>query len=231
MKKLFIGITFIALLIFSSVGCVTKQIWKDKRIYNPYDEQIVAFYLNPKGDEVVFVGEKYHYIFNENTQAFIALLKARKFLGLNQTDLAISATIDIKDNRKISSRVFLHFNREALSPKQTHWFKAHNIKNTPYYGKEPNPERFVYSQSYAIKGIRYKAKSEVNKQVLQLTSPLEISIDEPYIDKKSTLYKIAMTPLSVTADAGLVVLGIGVGAVALVASPFVLIYDSIKRRK
>ncbi len=80
MKKTFLLITIITITIFSSIGCITKQVWRNNTKSHPYKETIMAFYANPKSSELAFIGEKYHYIFQEKTEAFTKLLNNKEFL-------------------------------------------------------------------------------------------------------------------------------------------------------
>ena len=87
-----------------------------------------------------------------------------------------------------------------------------------------------YALNYHLSGKRYQATAEVNNHVIKLKNPINIEVVEFKVtDKKSTLYKVAMTPLGVTADAGLIVIGAGV---AIIYAPFGLaywVYDSITK--
>jgi len=49
MKKLFVSITLIAIGIFLSLGCVTKQLWTDKTKAVPYQERVISFHGDHAG--------------------------------------------------------------------------------------------------------------------------------------------------------------------------------------
>ena len=239
MKKLFLSITAIALLIFLSLGCVTKQVWTDKTKANPYQERIISFYSNEQSKEILFIGEKYHYIFNKETQALMTLLKAKELLNLSDKNINVYASIDRQDNRKAQAHIMIHMKKSELNTQQIAWLEENNfytIHADPYYGTEHRyqaneqvPKVTIYTNEYRIEGSRYIANLEVNKQVIKLKKPLSIKVIEFYkSDEKSTLYKIAMTPLSVTADAGLIILGVGA---AIIYAPFALTYTAYEQIK
>jgi len=239
MKKLFLSITAIALLIFLSLGCVTKQIWTDKTKATPYQERIISFYSNEQSKEILFIGEQYHYIFNKETQALMALLKSKGLLNLSDKNINVYASIDRQDNRKAQAHIMIHMKKSELNAQQIQWLEKNNfsiIQADPYYGTEHRyqaneqvPNVTIYTKEYHIEGRRYIANQEVNKQVIKLKKPLTIEVIEfSKSDEKSTLYKIAMTPLSVTADAGLIVIGTGV---AIIYAPFALTYIVIDKIK
>jgi len=231
MKKLFLSITAVAILIFLSLGCVTKQVWTDKTRGEPYQERIISFYTNLEKKEIVFIGDNYHYIFNKNTEPLITLIKNREFLKLNNKNINIYASIDRQDNRKVQATIMIHIKKSELNNQQVKWLESHKYSFatvSPYYEsgytppvKKP-PKTLVYTNGYHIEGTRYIADPKVNTQVIKLKKPIVFNVVEYHItDKKSTLYKVAMTPLSVTADAGLVVIGVGA---AIIYAPFALTY-------
>ncbi|MCK5854702.1 MAG: hypothetical protein KAG56_05735 [Sulfurovaceae bacterium] len=235
MKKIFLFTVIIALTIFSSLGCITKQVWKDREKSNPYSETIVAFYINHPKKEIAFLGEKYHYIFNERTEQFTQLIEQRKFLKLTQKNLQINSSINRTDNRIIRSNITVHLLSSKLTTTQKSWLEAHGFRhnelplsvyNNPHSNNWQDSKMVnVYSHNYNIRGIRYQVDPKVNERALKLKSPIVLEIHDWKVEKKSNLYKIAMTPLSLTGDAvgGVIMLG-----AAIVMSP-VWLYQAITR--
>jgi len=224
---------------FSSFGCVTKQVWSDKREVKPYIDTIISFYSNVEQQEILFLGEKYHYIFSENTVAFMELLKAKSFLKLSDENIKVYATINRGDNRKVEANIMLYFKESGRTSAQMSWLTKHgfNARNVDrYFGKEHRylanekvEMMTVYTRDYSIRGRRYIAEEKVNAEVVRLKKPMQIEIVEFYrSDKKSRLYKVAMTPLSVTADAGLIIVGVGA---AIIYAPFALTYAAYEEIK
>ena len=184
----------VGLAIFLSMGCVTKQVLRTQYDYSSYNEQIISFYLNPKGNEVVFIGKKYHYIFNRDTKAFIELLKNRDVLNLEQKNLEISTRVD--ENTLISSDIVVRIRDRGLTKKQKSLLQVHFTQSR---GKET-----FYVRDYHISGNRYLSNPNVNAKVERLKHTLEVKIDEAHIKSGDTLRKIAMTPLAVAGDAVLI---------------------------
>jgi len=219
MKKLFLSITALAIVIFLSLGCVTKQVWKDKVRAEPYNERIISFYNNREEEKIIFIGEKYHYIFDKGTNAFSKFLEAKKLLKLKENHLYINANTDREDKQQMYATLSFGFKKENLNQEQKDWLEKYNgfyvnttpMQHTPYYSTVALPiqaDTHPYMVSYQLSGKRYQSNSQVNNQVVKLDKPIDIEVVEFNItDKKSTLYKIAMTPLSVTADAGLAIAG------------------------
>jgi hypothetical protein len=233
LKKIFLTITIFALFIFLSIGCVTKNVWRDEVISEPYSETIFSFYTNDKKDKIVFIGDKFHYIFDKNTEDFSKVLEAKELLKLSNDKLSIYSYIDRKDQRVIYTTVAIRFKKDELNSEQLSWIDS-NIKDN--YVKPPlgisgvHPKKSLESQNYFFRlvGKRYLAKRELNHRVAKLRLPLQLTITDFKRENKISLYKIAMTPLSLTADAGLIIVGTGV---AIVLAPFALVSMAYKKIK
>jgi hypothetical protein len=224
---------------FSSMGCVTKQIWSDSTQAKPYKEQIVSFYSNVEKDEILFLGEHYHYIFNQRTKPFMLLLKERRLLGLSNKNVSVYASLERQDNRKVQAHIRIHLKKSELNTEQIKVLEKNNfisIQADPYYGTEHMYEDHeavdtvtTYTNEYYIEGTRYIADPKVNESITKLKKPMEIEVVEFFKEnKKSNLYKVAMTPLSVTADAGLIIIGVGA---AIIYAPFFLTYMAYEEIK
>ena len=238
-KICFQAFTLLTVVWFSSMGCVTKQVWTDPVKGSKYNESIISFYTNFEKNEIVFIGKEYHYFFEERTEAFMELLKAKKLLELSDKHLQIHASTGYRDPRKMRANMMVHFKKSELNTEQQTWIEEHGfhlIHTRSYFGESPDyyhesneslPLIDIYTMNYHIEGHRYVASSAVNNQVVKLKKPLFLSISEFKVKhKKSTLYKVAMTPLSVTADAGLIVVGVGA---AIVYAPFFLTYMAYEK--
>ena len=231
MKKIFTTVLLVGLSIFLSMGCITKQVWKDRVSAVPYMERIISFYNNKEEGKIVFIGEKYHYIFDRGAKDFLAFLDAKKYLKLKEESRAIRAIVSKEDSQSIDVRVSFQFKKNNLTKEQEGWLlKNKNIASIGGEWIDENSTREIYGYvaNYNLFGRRYRATPQVNSKVIKLKNPIEIEVVEFKVkDKKSTLYKVAMTPLAVTADAGLIIVGTGV---AIILSPFALgylAYDAI----
>jgi len=196
MKKLFLAILAVTIVIFSSLGCVTKDLWRGTDV-TPYPDTIVSFYSSPTRDKIIFIGQKYHYIFNQGTTELQRVLKAREFLTLNQKNLNIHSYIEEKDASVIHTRIEMRFEKHLLNTKQQAWLITHGFSQQNAYVP-------MFIKSFSLIGKRYRANQKVNKYAIKLKQPIQLQINER---SNNTLYKILMTPLTVTADAGLALAG------------------------
>ena len=239
MKKIFVTVLLVGLAIFLSMGCVTKQVWTDKTEGVPYQERIISFYNNKEEGKIIFIGEKYHYIFDKGTKEFSEFLEAKKRLKLKENHRGIYASTSRRESEKVDVNFDFEFKKNNITQEQEKWLEGHNARfirrpravkdGTDIY--EPDKmEIDGYGLNYHLSGKRYQATTQVNDHVVRLKNPINIEVVEFKVtDKKSTLYKVAMTPLSVTADAGLIIIGAGA---AIIYAPFGLAYwayDSITK--
>jgi hypothetical protein len=191
--------TFLLLVWFSSIGCVTKAVWEDKHTSTPYNETILAFYTDAKTNNIAFIGEKFHYIFDKQTKEFIELLKNKDFLNLKKENLRINASVSQSD---IQTDISVTFDLDKINKKQNLWLTSHNYREVMI---PPPPHSQigvkVYMKHYHINGKRYLVDSKVNAVAYRLKRAIGIRIMEHKVEKGNLAKKIALTPLSVTADA------------------------------
>ena len=211
-KYWFRAFVFVTLLGFSSIGCVTKNLWRTGVISEHYSETIISFYANKQKEQLVFIGKKYHYLFNKNSYDFIDFLDKREFLNISQKDLRVTSSVSFDDNNRVMTYIYVNLKKEHLSSNQISYLTSHKFRETfrpPHIGKEYRDKRELlgYSRNYTIVGRRYLANNEVNNKVLKLKYPMNLNIETFRKEKDVSLYKVLMTPLAVTADAGLVLAG------------------------
>ena len=188
------------------MGCVTKDLWRGTNS-KPYDETIIAFYSQPQKNEIIFIGQKYHYIFNQGTSELNKVLKVRELLGLNQRNLTINTYTDANNGSTIHTDIRMTFKEDSLNKQQYLWLTSHRFlrpaKNVP-----------IITKSFLLTGERYKSNTEVNSHAIKLQLPINLQV---YEHSNNTLYKILMTPLTVTADAGLALAGAIILPIMLIA--------------
>ncbi len=220
-KVWFSGFTLVTMVCFSSIGCVTREpfemtqeVWDETQnsTNTSYQEKIISLYNNKDGNQIAFLGEKYHYIFSKNTQEFSELLKQRAFLNLFKRNFDISAELDPSDNRLITAHINLYIPNKNLNKEQRRWLANHKFIPIdsvqpldpyvdPYSRPSPRNIRSVfYKKSFTIKGTRYITKSDVNQRTTKLKEPIILTILGQAYKDKNRLYQIAQTPISLVGD-------------------------------
>jgi hypothetical protein len=207
-KRWFHVFVLITVVWFSSMGCVTKGLWRDTdtKVYN---ETIIAFYSNPIKNEIIFIGKKYHYIFNEGTIGLQEVLKSKELLALNKSNLQIHTYTEKKDSSVVHTGLGIHFEEKGLNLEQKNWLINHGFNLYNNYV----PMR---TKHFSLKGKRYQANNQVNIKALKLKESINIQVSVHY---SNTLYKVLMTPLTVTADAGLALAGAVIIPIMWIAEP------------
>jgi hypothetical protein len=196
MKKIFWAVLAIAFVSFISMGCMTTRLWQDPITHKPYSEKIDAFLLNPQSGQTVFLGEKYHYIFDANTQLDF-LLKHREDASLtfNLKNGAYYQTNE--DNATAHFSVSIdtkNINQELLE-----WLKINHIPL--------NTDTSHSMTTIDLKGKRYLADPKVNQHAQKFSKSIEIQIHDIKKENRSVVVKILGTPLTVAADGVLLVVG------------------------
>jgi len=236
MKKLFLATLAVTIVIFSSIGCMarapletTQEVWSNTQdsVNTSYTDTIVSFYSDKKGEKLVFLGEKYHYLFNQNAKEFSELLKAKEFLNLQQKNFQVEASLDSNDNRKVNLNMSAILPLSELNQQQKEWLAQHNFSlrsNRVYVGQEPDPlyasrpvyrDQTVYLKSFFMKGTRYIANAEINKKSIKLKQARRLNVTGYKYQDKSLLKKIAMTPLALVGDAASDIFVVGVNILLL----------------
>ena len=234
MKKLFILILAIAVFVLSSIGCmqrppfeITEDIWdKDKESVNTsYTDTVVSFYSSKTGHELVFLGEKYHYIFDQGAYEFAELLKSKDFLDLKQKNFEINAELDTDDNRVIKLNISSVIPSSELSNAQKDWLATHKFipkDKEIYVGQVPDPlyvssptyrNITVYQKSFLMIGKRYISNQELNAKAIKLKQARRLRVHGHKYQDKSMLKQIAMTPLALVGDTALNIIVVGVNII------------------
>lgn len=191
MKKVFFPLLGLFIAIFLSLGCMSKALWEDDVVYVPYQEKLDAFMSNPQDATVVFLGEKYHYIFSKNDD-FNFLLAHRTSKGLI---FDVSHGYHNTNNEIVQSNFSIKVDKSIADKELVEWL-----------------EKKGYTQSKVdfpiyLEGKRYIADKKVNAVAQKLSKVFVISINEQKVDKGNIVGKILLTPLAVAGDGVLVVVG------------------------
>ena len=236
MKKLFLLISLAVVGIFLSFGCmqkapfeITEGVWNQDRetVGTSYEDTIVSFYTSKTGQELVFLGQKYHYIFNEGAYEFSELLKSKEMLNLKQKNFEINAELDSEDNRIIKLSISAIIPSIELSDRQKNWLATHKFipkDKDVYVGQVPDPlyasrpvyrNITVYQKSFSMTGTRYIADAKLNDKAIKLKQARRLYVTGYKYQDVSKLKKIAMTPLALVGDTALNIVVVGVNIMLL----------------
>lgn len=207
MKKTFWAVLVIAAVSFFSMGCMTSQLWKDNVTYTPYGETIDAFLLNPETNQTVFLGKKYHYIFDSNPQ-FGYLLKHREHSAIT-FNVSQSAYFQA-ENDIVSARFNVAIDSNMIDQELLDWINENHIAL--------NPKTKVYMIPISLKGKRYFSDRNVNQRAQQLSKEVSITVKEIKKEGSPTVVKILGTPIAVAADGVMFVVGMAIFIPVVIAA-------------
>jgi len=246
-KKLFIGFVGVAVLLFSSFGCVTKKLWLNDIIVDEKKDKIVAFYSDIDLSTIIFAGEKYHYVIHKKFEG----PQKRVYRGGYFAEEDVFDTYTIENNKKVfeTLKTLKNDNIKSIKVKinnietfrdSTKWIVMNinitlsaNDIDIKDLGKlliankldMAIDDKNNLSFKIDIYGQIYKADDKVNEKLEKLKEPYQINIRFLYTNKESTAYKVALTPLTVVADGGIIITVVVIGVVSIVVAPFYYLYD------
>lgn len=207
MKKTFWVTLVIAMVSFMSMGCMTSQLWEDKVTYTPYSETIDAFLLNAKNDETIFLGKKYHYIFDANPQ-FGYLLKHRENPAIT-FNVSQGARFQA-ENDTLNARFSVTIDSKTIDQELQEWINDNHVSL--------NPKTKVYTIPISLKGKRYFSDRYVNEKAQQLSKEIYITVNEVKKEGSPVVVKILGTPIAVAADGVMFVVGMAIFIPVVIAT-------------
>lgn len=207
MKKTFWVTLVIAALSFMSMGCMTSQLWEDKVTYTPYSETIDAFLFNAKNDETIFLGKKYHYIFDANPQ-FGYLLKHRENPAIT-FNVSQGARFQA-ENDALNARFSVIIDSKTIDQELQEWINDNHVSL--------NPKTKVYTIPISLKGKRYFSDRYVNEKAQQLSKEIYITVNEVKKEGSPVVVKILGTPIAVAADGVMFVVGMAIFIPVVIAT-------------
>lgn len=207
MKKTFWVTLVIAAVSFMSMGCMTSQLWEDKVTYTPYSETIDAFLFNAKNDETIFLGKKYHYIFDANPQ-FGYLLKHRENPAIT-FNVSQGARFQAENDR-LNARFSVTIDSKTIDQELQEWINDNHVSL--------NPKTKVYTIPISLKGKRYFSDRYVNEKAQQLSKEIYITVNEVKKEGSPVVVKILGTPIAVAADGVMFVVGMAIFIPVIIAT-------------
>ncbi len=192
-------------------GCTTISLWER----NPtYTDSINLFLATEDGKKIVFIGEKYHYIFDgHKSLKRILLWKDRALLEAKLDEKFI---VDSSNNISGNLRVICQCKNATAA--QISWIENTGFKKAQVSGTQSD-EKENYILEIQLSGIRYLAKVLTLDKYAKLNKPYTVVIEEP----KSTagvIGRAIFTPIVVAADG---IVTIGLSALFVIGLPSMLV--------
>ena len=189
----YLRITLILLLLLQSSSCLTQKLWS-----NSYQDPVRNFLISNNGYYIIFLGQKYHYMFMDETGAMKELLKWRGrhllFIDTKLTSLKVDrdnnvsgyATIEsFFSNLRGDQRVFL----ESLGFRKQGVALALKVK---LKGKRYLPRRDL---GFAIPALNRKYIFDIKytpnarkKIAMAALTPITVATDSIYLFGRIVLH-------------------------------------------
>lgn len=195
-------LVILSLLLNSS--CATRQLWEEKRYY---DDTIKEYLVSDDGSKVIFLGKKYHYIFDDNSGAVKQLLKwggrsklvmnIYDFKALSENDVKLSVWISSAPQKELSNK-----NLPTLSKEEIDFLRKLGFLE----GKTGSNN--MLSKKIDLNGTRYLPKPNVNYEISSSLNK-EYKVKVEYSNFFDKTVKVALTPITVAEDAIIIVTGTG----------------------
>lgn len=189
-------ILLIALFLISSSCKVTSYMWN-----RSYNDTIKNFLVSHDGRNVIFLGQKFHYVLSDHTNVLKHILSWRGrsilFIDTEKTDLVL----DGKNN--LSGKIVIEAFFSKLEKRDWVFLKS--------LGFVKNKERNALALTMDVKGKRYLPRN-LGPNLPYLHHSYVISIRRPPGVKES-IGMAALTPITITVD-GVILLG------KVILSPF-----------
>ena len=189
MRKL-VALVLIAFLIFTtSCNGLTKKLWN----WHGYEENFKHFLINQQYGYVVFLTQKFHYIFidNSNLMKNILLWKDRRTLFIDTSE----TEIHVDKNNQASGEVMIRSFSENLMPNREFFLVNNGFKK----------DKKGWYLKLKLFGNRYLANPNIHGNFPQLDLNYKIKISEE-LNKGEILTATALTPIAMTAD-GIITIG------------------------
>ena len=178
----------IVFICLSQFSCATQALHDYQ---STSTDQLKSFLLAQDGSLLVVAGSQYHFMFSLN-EPLRSILKWQK-RGLIQPKFD---TIEVSANQKITSSFRFSVADKDLNATDRSFLKQHQ-----FYLEGVN---WQYNDS--LKGTRYAAGNVKLPQAVLFNKAFTIKMQEPD-GLPETAMKVALTPLTVTADAVMITVG------------------------
>ncbi len=175
-------------LLLSQVSCMTMKLW-DKT----YDETFSNFSVSPKGDRIALIGDRYHYVFTDNSGLLKDLFMWRDshllFIDVKKTLLQV----DLQD--QVSGHITFESFSDNIRPDQKMLLLA-----SGYTSNNGDP----LSKTITVSGSRFLPPQALEGVTPPLDRTYAVSIHYAATPAQRTT-DIILTPFALVADVAVLV--------------------------
>lgn len=161
-------------------------------MWNPsYDERVGSFMISQDAQNVVFLGAKYHYILNDNT-GFVKKLLFSQYHYL-MSIIPSQTKINLSDSNDVRADITVRLNVGNLVIAEQYFTSL---------GFTRNDDDEAYSVRFTLFGKRYLANYNLLNYAARMNRQYDMKVYTE-ISESERIEKIALTPITATIDATL----------------------------
>lgn len=218
MRHAWILVSLILGVSFLGTGCFTTMLWKDDAEHykeHHYEDTIQSFLITEDGKQIIFVSDRYHYIFQSDPTLHF-LLTHREDVSTLYHFYGASARYTITERPQKGYNAIASFDVDV---------NTSTIPNLPMGTHLTRTQKYYNITLYD--GNRYLADPKINAHLTPMSHPITLSIlqrdRDGWANAGENAKRLLLTPLTLAADGVSIVLAAGIGVVVL---PFAII-DSV----
>jgi hypothetical protein len=202
---------FLYLVVFGLVGCATTALYEGGSTLR-YEEKVSSYFVSGQ-DEIIIVGEKYHYILEEDT-ALASLARSKMGQRLN---------LDVQMNFNISTDGKMWASLELLSAREG-GLDTLLLESVGFSQITTPRNRGRYKRKFSLKGKRYLAGAFKLPQQYEMQKERKINVEVE--ENGVSVKQVLLTPLAVTIDGVIILAAVPVVVTAGILS---LLFKSSKK--
>jgi hypothetical protein len=181
MKKYYIFIFTLTIFLNFTACSSAKKTFGSSQNNKSYAETLTAFYSQLKKNNLILIGKKHNYVFN-NSEKLIQVLKKQKLLQLNPSNMRLNIRVKEYKSSVVTLTFFSHFEKSKLNQKQITWLASHDFsleQRATYGGKKSETSRPKEVDTFVLflklQGERQKRQDYKEKELLTPAISLEVA--------------------------------------------------------
>ncbi len=211
---------FAVFFIMTFAGCATVGLWSKPYYY----ENVSHALISSDSKTLVFLGDKYHYVFDDSENLKDLLQwDGRKMLS---PILSGRSDITLDNNNYINGNILIKCNCDNASKEQIEWLEQQGFTHNIFFTGSPAEEKDLFAIDIHIKGKRYRSNTPPLSNITPLNEKYTINIQHKSHSAQGVITRATLTPLTVALDGAAT---ISIAGVVLLFSPFILVEEALDK--
>lgn len=204
----------IVILLITNLTSCTSLLWRN----SVYGDGFKHFLITQDGKKIVILGEKYHYVFDDESGVLSKLLswEGRSKLEMEIYNFRLSKFNNITGSITVKSRIQKNSTTELSEQEKDFLIKdGFTIATSDeYIFTNTTSDEVIFKKKINIAGVRYLPKPGVNYDTSSsFTKVYGVNIERDDFSDKAT--KIAFTPVTVVGDGVLIIAAVALETMSI----------------